>query len=100
MFSMGQKRVLADLIWIATLLESDVEHYKSDDLNSWMYLRFKTLFELDPSFLTGYRFAGKYLSIVKDDLEGAKEIFEQGLANYPQDYQLNLMLDFYMDLSG
>lgn len=92
--SFGQKRVLADLFWIATLLESDIEHYKSDDLNSWMYLRFKTLFELDPKFLTGYRFAGKYLSIVKDDLQGAREIFEQGLAVYPNDYQLNFDAGF------
>lgn len=93
-FSMGQKRVLADSIWITTLLESDVEHYKGDDLNSWIYLRFKTLFALDPKFLAGYRFAGKYLSIVKDDLEGAKEIFEQGLSHYPLDYQLNLDAGF------
>lgn len=87
--SIGQKRILADLVWITTLLESDIEHYKDQDLNSWMYLRFKTLFELDSQFLNGYRFAGKYLSIVKDDLQGAKEIFEQGLAIFPQDYQLN-----------
>lgn len=93
-FSSGQKRVLADLVWITTLLESDVDHYKNDDLNSWMYLRFKTLFRLDPKFLSGYQFAGKYLSIVKDDLQGAKEIFEQGLTFYPQDYELNIDAGF------
>lgn len=94
LMSLGQKRVIADLLWITTLLEADIEQYESNDLNSWLYLRFKTLFELDPKFLSGYRFAGQYLSIVKDDLEGAKEIFEKALANYPDDYQLNLDAGF------
>ena len=36
----GNRRIIADLLWIQTLLESDNEHYKQKDLNSWMYLRF------------------------------------------------------------
>ena len=38
--SSGQNRLLADYLWIVTLLESDHDHYKKKDLNSWMYLRF------------------------------------------------------------
>ena len=87
-FSMGQKRLIVDLLWITTLLESDIEHYKKQDLNSWMYLRFKSIFELDPYFLSAYRFAGKYLSIIKDDLYGADEVFTKGLKYYPDDYNL------------
>lgn len=87
--SASHKMMIADLFWITTLIESDLEHYKKRDLNSWIYLRFDTLLELDPKNLRAYRFGGKYLSIVKDDLEGAKDIFERGLAKYPEDYQLN-----------
>ena len=87
-FSMGQKRLITDLFWIVTLLESDVEHYNGKDLNSWLYLRFKSIIKLDPKFLNAYRFGGKYLSIIKDDLLGAKEIFDQGLSIYPNDYNL------------
>lgn len=87
-FSIGQKRLLTDILWITTLLESDLEHYKGKDLNSWMYLRFKSILSLDPKFLGAYRFGGKYLSIVKDDLLGASEIFEAGLKVYPNDYDL------------
>jgi hypothetical protein len=88
LFSAGQKRLLADLFWIATLLESDVDHYKNNDLNSWLYLRFNTIINLDPKYLQAYRFGGKYLSIIKDDLIGAKNIFESGLMVYPNDYEL------------
>jgi hypothetical protein len=94
LFSSGQKRMLSDLFWIITLLESDIEHYKSNDLNSWLYLRFKTILFLDPNFLSAYRFAGNYLSIIKDDLNGAKEIFDLGLKRFPNDYELLLNAAF------
>ena len=84
----GHSRLISDLLWIITLLESDHEHYQQRDLNSWMYLRFKTIMTLDPLFLQNYQFGGKYLSIVKDDIYGAKEIFDKGLTIYPDDYEL------------
>lgn len=87
-FAAGNKRLLADLFWISSLLESDLEHYKKKDLNSWLYLRFKTITTLDPKYLRAYQFGGQYLGIVKDDLNGAKEIFDLGLKHYPFDYKL------------
>jgi hypothetical protein len=88
LFSAGNSRLISDLLWITTLLESDHDHYKQKDLNSWMYLRFKTIATLDPLFLQNYQFGGKYLSIIKDDIYGAKEIFDKGLDLYPEDYEL------------
>lgn len=88
LFSIGQNRLLSDLLWITTLLESDLKHYKKRDYNSWLYLRFLSIANLDPLFLRNYQFGGQYLSIVKDDLYGAKEIFELGLKQYPNDYEL------------
>lgn len=92
--SMGQARMIADFLWITTLIESDVDHYKQKDLNSWIFLRFKSLLTFDPRFLKAYRFGGQYLSIVKDDLQGAAYIFEQGLKKYPDDYDLNFNAGF------
>lgn len=88
-FSIGQKKLLTDILWISTLLESDEEHYNKKDLNSWIYLRFISIFNLDPNFLNAYRFGGQYLSIVKDDLLGADIIFQKGLSIFPNDYDLN-----------
>ena len=86
--SMGQKRLISSLFWVHTLLESDYDHYKGDDLNSWMYLRFNTITELEPLFYEAYLFGGQYLSVVKDDALGAREIYEKGLRNYPNDPQI------------
>lgn len=92
--SLGNKRLIADLIWIQTLLESDLEKYSKRGLGSWMYLRFLSISELDPLFYRNYIYGGLYLSIVKDDLEGAVAIYEKGLKYYPTDYDLNYNAGF------
>jgi hypothetical protein len=86
--NVGHKRLASSLLWISTILESDVSHYKQKDLNSWMFLRFNTISKLEPMFLTNYTFGGLYLSVIKDDLEGASSLYLTGLKNYPNDYGL------------
>lgn len=87
-FHLGQKRLISSLYWVATILESDHDHYKGKDLNSWMFLRFNTISILEPKFYETYAFGGPYLSIVKDDLSGASIIYDKGLEQYPDDYKL------------
>jgi hypothetical protein len=86
--NMGHKRFISSLLWIATILESDIDHYKRKDLNSWMFLRFKTITLLEPKFYQVYSFGAQYLSIIKDDLEGATFLYERGLHFYPEDYAI------------
>jgi tetratricopeptide (TPR) repeat protein len=92
--SLGNKRLIADYLWVQSLLEADLEHYEGKDLNNWLYLRFKTIVDLDPKFLEAYRYGGEYLSVIKDDPLGAKELLDIGLINYPNDYQLNWISGF------
>lgn len=86
--SAGHKRLITDLLWIQTLLESDLEHYKKKDLNNWLFLRFNTISVLDPRFYENYLYGGQFLNVVKDDLEGAKIIYEKGIGQFPNDYRL------------
>ncbi len=92
--SAGNKRLLTDLIWVQTLIESDVDHYKKRDLNSWLFLRFNTVASLDPYFYQNYLYGGLFLAIIKDDLEGADVIYDKGLAHFPEDYRLNYNAGF------
>jgi hypothetical protein len=100
LFSAGNRRMVADFVWIKTLLESDLEHYKKDNLNNWMYLRFNQISDLDPLFYQNYLYGGLYLSVVKDDPKSGIKIFEKGLGYYPEDYKLRFNLGFtqYFDL--
>jgi hypothetical protein len=92
--SAGNKQLITDLLWVQTLLESDIGHYNKKDLNSWMYLRFLTISFLDPRFYENYLFGGQYLSIVKDDLLGAVDLLKRGVNFYPMDYKIRYHLGF------
>lgn len=92
--SAGNKRLITDLLWVQTLIESDLEHYKKRDLNNWLFLRFNTISNLDPRFYENYLFGGQFLAIVKDDLEGADVIYRKGIQKFPDDYSLNYNAGF------
>jgi tetratricopeptide (TPR) repeat protein len=92
--SAGHRRLFTDLIWVQTLIETDTEHYQKKDLNNWLFLRFDTIADLDPKFYQNYLYGGQFLNIIKDDLEGAKIIYQKGLTQYPDDYNLNFNAGF------
>ncbi|MBH47639.1 MAG: hypothetical protein CME71_05670 [Halobacteriovorax sp.] len=92
-FTLGYSRLLSSTLWIATLLESDIEHYKGKK-NSWMYYRFLAISKLEPRFYQNYLFGGQYLSIIKDDIFGADHIYSLGLKLYPADFKLNYHAGF------
>lgn len=91
---LGLQATWADVLWVVTMIESDIEHYKGKELDSWMYHRFNTIKQLDPWFYQNYYFGGQYLMVVKDDLSGAQALMEDGLKKYPEDMALNWQLGF------
>jgi hypothetical protein len=89
LMAIGHRRMISDFVWIQTLLESDLDHYKNNDLNNWMYLRFNQISELDPLFYENYLYGGQLLAIIKDDLSGSEDLYKRGLKYFPDDYSLN-----------
>jgi hypothetical protein len=100
--SLGQERMISSLLWVATLMNLDLDHYKKKDLNSWPYLRFDLIASLDEKFYENYLYGAQYLSVVKDDLIGSENIYKRGLHYYPEDYLLNFSAGyhFYFELSN
>ncbi|EQC43233.1 hypothetical protein M900_0192 [Bacteriovorax sp. Seq25_V] len=68
------------------MLQSDIDHTKED--RSWMFYRFKAISSLDPYFFENYLYGGLYLSIIKNDLRGAEDIYNEGLKFYPSSLDL------------
>lgn len=91
---LGHGRFLGAITWVMTLLESDIEHYKEDG-NSWMFYRFRSISIYDPKFYENYLYGGQYLSIIKDDISGASQIYKKGLEYYPNDFWLNYHAGFH-----
>lgn len=84
---LGHSRLISSLLWITTMIESDIDHYKGED-NSWMYYRFMSIANLDPMFYKNYLVGGQYLAIIKDDIYGADDLYRLGLKNFPRDFWL------------
>jgi tetratricopeptide (TPR) repeat protein len=91
----GHGRFVGAITWVMTLLEGDLDHYRKRDGNSWMFHRFKSISIFDPLFYENYRFGGQYLSIIKDDIDGATRIYDKGLRFYPKDFELNYHAGFH-----
>lgn len=102
LFSSGHKRLLSSSLWIVTLLEADDEKFRKKDGNSWMYHRFMSIADLEPEFYQNYLYGGMFLSVIKDDVLGAAELYERGLYYYPEDYSLNYYAGFnyYFELGN
>jgi hypothetical protein len=93
-FGLGFKRLVADTVWIHSLLESDVTHYSGKELRSWLYLRFLSISLLDAKFYENYLFGSQYLMVIKNDVPGAEDILKRGLEVYPEDFQLNWRMGY------
>ncbi len=94
LFNLGNQRLYSSILWVHTLLVSDINHYKNDDLLSWMYLRFNAITDLDPKFYKAYNWGGQYLSIVKDDIFGAEALYLKGIEQFPNDFWLKFHTAF------
>jgi len=94
-FNFGLKRFISSYIWVQTIIESDVEQYKKADGNSWIYHRIISITTLDPDFEWAYLWGGQYLSVIKDDIQGAKDVYEKGIRLFPYNFWLNFNAGFH-----
>ena len=74
---------LADASGISRQALSGFECHKG-----WVYSMLDAITTLTPKFRIVYSSGGSILSVVDNDTEGAKLIFEKGIANFPSDWQL------------
>lgn len=87
--TLGHGRMVSSLAWVATMVQSDTDHLQEGEGRSWMHRRFTLISRLDPWFYHLYSDGGLYLSVIKDDTAGAKELIDLGLARFPDDFWLN-----------
>ncbi|MGE4133157.1 MAG: tetratricopeptide repeat protein [Bdellovibrionales bacterium] len=105
-FSFGFRLSLSDSLWLRWIQDSDTCQYygiKSEKLsgkplfenprhkvcdNSWGFKILDATTKLDPKFFMPYLAGAIALSVLVEDYDGATVIFDRGLAQYPDDYDL------------
>jgi hypothetical protein len=98
--SMGHHTLLADILWVRTILVySDFAHDCQPEDSKWLLGMLRTISELDPTWRTPYFFGGSML-IVCDDLIGSNEVFGRGYEILPGDYYFPFALSSNASIYG
>lgn len=61
----------------------------------WAYQMLNTISEVHPTFKLAYDPGATYLSVIVDDREGARLMFEKGLQKYPEDWMINFKAGYH-----
>lgn len=79
-FMLGFESVLANYLWIKTMLYVG-ENVKGDNDGEWLKSIISAVNMLNPSFFPSYEFAALVMPNVTGDWEGARLILENGIAH-------------------
>ena len=93
--SFGNTPVTADWLWIRGMLDPSIAHVaKGEHADFFHYAQLMT--DLDPANFTVYGAGSTYLTIVRDDNDGARELLHKGigfmrnkLSSYPESFREN-----------
>lgn len=91
--SFGHDQLLADLLWLKTILYFG-HHYVTDRNYPYLYHLLEIITDLDPRFAEPYLFGGIVLSMEGDAIEESNLILEKGMRNLPQNWRFPFFLGF------
>ncbi len=94
-YSFGFEETLSDLLWLNFIQNSYECTQKKICVHDWGYRTLKQATLLAPKFRSLYSLGASNLSILADDDRGAKEIFDRGLAEYPNDWEINYRAGYH-----
>ena len=102
-FTFGYDEVMADSFWLRLIQDFHICENAKDGIahtadrkstepmcrQGWVYKMLDAITDLSPLWRLPYATGATMLSIVVDDREGATQLFDKGLKQFPFDYNLN-----------
>jgi len=87
---LGQRLLMADMFWIRLVQEIDFSETKGVVVNQgWTFHMLDAVTTLDPRYWMAYRAGLTVLSVLVQDVEGAKVLYERAIVSYPKDWPLH-----------
>ncbi|MFN8790361.1 MAG: hypothetical protein ACK5Y2_02785 [Bdellovibrionales bacterium] len=91
-FSFGLRHQLADTLWVRAIQDFDYcEEKLAEHLckgNGWLSKILLAIVRLDPDFYMVYFTGGLSLTVLVSDYEGASQVFDLGVAKFPDQWRL------------
>ena len=105
-FSFGFSDLYADILWLRLIQDIDYcgpeagipvydgkTKYKCE--KGWSYKMADAITELAPKFAKPYKVAGSIMSVIMNDKEGAKKIYDKGMRRHPNDWRLHFNAGYH-----
>lgn len=91
-FTFGHKDITADLLWIRAIQDFDYcDQPIAKNLcvgKGWLYRMLNAITDLSPKFRMPYATGAVALSVMVSDVIGAKDIFDKGVVEFPNDWPI------------
>lgn len=91
-YSIGMRYQLSDVFWIRSLQDLDycekMLAKNSCRGQSWVFKMLEAVTNLDENYYMAYAVGGLALTVLVSDYEGASRIFDKGVRQFPDDWQL------------
>jgi tetratricopeptide (TPR) repeat protein len=104
-FTFGYNESIADSLWMRLLQDIDACHSATDPLSkiktpssckdSWSGAMLLSVIELAPKFRIPYFAGATILSIIVGDAANASQVYEKGLKQFPNDWQLSFRAAYH-----
>ncbi|MFZ3230293.1 MAG: hypothetical protein WA160_08820 [Pseudobdellovibrio sp.] len=96
---MGMSIQTADSFWLRSIQDFDYCDHPLNDkeckAKSWLYEVLNLTTDLDSKFYDAYYYGGLALSVIISDFQGATKIFDKGILEFPQKWQLNYVAGYH-----
>lgn len=86
--TLGYDNIYADWLWLKSIQAFGMGWITEDGTTEPIYQYFDTLTDIDPHFISAYRFANMIIGDNRQDWERAADILRKGIYKNPNDYQL------------
>lgn len=102
-FSLGYNENLSDSLWLRVI--QDIDHCDAGEVKrgeqckgtplGWVFRMLEAITNLTPTFRMPYNHGATILSVVVNDKEGARQIFDRGIEQFPNDWSLQFRAAYH-----
>ena len=105
-FSFGFSDLYADILWVRLVHDIDfcnskqgIPIYDGREIRQcekgWSFKMTSAITELAPRFVRPYEISGSILSVIMKDKQGAKQIYDKAVKNFPQHWRLHFSAGYH-----
>lgn len=95
LYNMGFSNLISGLMWVEFLQKGEMTRI-DDNTTSWEYAQLDGITTLDPHFERAFNYGAIFLSVFRQDKQGARRLLEKWVAQQPISWRANYLLGYHL----